>query len=85
MESYNEWKKELKKDSAGGLVPEDLKKAKRVDLVTLPSKIEGTNCSNCKFINSEGFCENKEVQMLVNKRMCCALWDAKGTIRSWIK
>ena len=70
---------------------DQLEKAEHADLITLPEKIEGTNCSNCKFVkilNAEkglGFCEHKELQMEVTARMCCKYWDAQGAERSWEK
>lgn len=73
MISFNEWKNN----------PSNMQRAKKVDLITLPPKISGTNCGNCKFIK-DGFCTNKEVQMKVNSHQCCSLWDAEGAIRPWI-
>ena len=68
---------------------EDLKRAEKADLITLPKEVKGTNCSNCKFVQivnaklGVGFCTNEAIQLSVTKRMCCALWDAEGVIRSW--
>lgn len=64
--------------------------AKRVDLVTLPESVRGTNCYNCKWISAQkekdsAFCRNVSVKQYVNNRMCCALWDAKGTYRPFDK
>ncbi len=56
--------------------------AKDSDLITLPKGIAGTNCGNCSFF-SKDFCNHKEIQLPVNNRMCCALWDSKGALRSW--
>lgn len=66
--------------------PEELDRAKKVDLITLPRKVSGTNCFNCKFIKQLdrkdiGFCGHPEVKQLVNSRNCCAKWDAEGTFR----
>ena len=64
-------------------------RAKSVDLITLPKKIEGTNCANCKFVKildesrGRGFCTNKDILLPVTAHMCCALWDAEGSGRSW--
>lgn len=70
-----------------GILPKDaeeMARAESVDLVTLPDDVKGTNCSNCKFIQMpEKFCGHPKVQMSVNERMCCALWDAEGTYRPW--
>lgn len=61
-----------------------LERAKKVDLITLPTGVKGTNCGNCKFINADkNFCENTKVLQEVNNRNCCALWDAEGTKRAW--
>ena len=68
---------------------EDQEVAKAVDLITLPESVEGTNCFNCKYIKKwdfeAGFCMNKKIELPVTSKMCCALWDAEGTIRSWEK
>lgn len=84
---------EQNKNKEGGLEysGKDQKTAKKVDLITLPSSIEGTNCSNCKFVKITdkekglGFCEHKDVQLPVTARMCCALWDHSDVKRSWEK
>lgn len=56
-------------------------RAKKVDLLTLPKNIS-TNCGNCKYF-VDGFCRNKEIMLPVTNRMCCALWDNDGSLRSW--
>ncbi len=75
--------KELK-NSQGGYMQsgEELARAKKADLLTLPPGVEGTNCANCKF-QKDGFCKHKEVQQAVTPRMCCAFWDAEGCVRAW--
>lgn len=80
MKSYKEYKNP--KDHHGGIIPKDLKKAKKVDLITLPPDIKGTNCGNCKFMDND-FCKHKEIQMPVNDRMCCAYWDNTKVKRPW--
>lgn len=61
-----------------------LSRAKDVDLVTLPENVEGTNCGNCEYVNhKQKFCDNPKVLLPVSERMCCALWDAEGTLRAW--
>lgn len=83
MKHYDEW---LKKDTQGGIIPENKKKAKEFDLITLPKNFSGTNCGNCKFFNKkEQFCDHKDIKMHVNDRQCCIAWDAQGTYRSWLK
>jgi len=74
----------------GGVDPVDqgaLARAARTDLVTLPLDVEGTNCGNCRFVtggNPIAFCLHPSVWQAVTARMCCALWDATGTRRSWL-
>jgi hypothetical protein len=87
---YTDWleqKQEQKKDAAGGLVPENMERAKKVDLITLPPDVEGTNCFNCKWVGHKKgdvrFCEQPQVKQLVNKRMCCAKWDRTDINRPW--
>lgn len=84
----------------GGTIPaneRERSRAEQVDLVTLPVKVEGTNCGNCKFISgaqtlgvdrsgnevSGGFCNHPKVYQEVTNRMCCALWDSPGTLRDF--
>jgi len=87
MKDYKLWKDDLKTNSVGGLIPEDKKKAKHVDLITLPKNVEGTNCFNCKWVmNKKGdirHCDHPEVQSFVNKRMCCGKWDNPGAKRDF--
>jgi hypothetical protein len=74
------------KDANGGLVPEDTERARSVDLISLPIDVKGTNCGNCKFVfkgKEGGYCTNNKVNMPVNDRMCCALWDNEGVRRAW--
>ena len=59
-----------------------LMRAEKVDLITLPEAIKGTNCGNCEYMDS-GYCDNPKVDQKVNERMCCALWDNKDVRRSW--
>jgi 2'-5' RNA ligase len=73
-------------DSQGGMIPTNLERAKKVDFITLPKGVPGTNCGVCKFVEERGkghFCSHPEVRMPVNSKNCCALWDAKGTLRGW--
>jgi hypothetical protein len=73
----------------GGVLPrtaDERKRAKAVDLGTLPSSIAGTNCGNCSFfdghIDGVGYCKNRAVRQYVTVRMCCAAWDNPGYLRS---
>lgn len=74
----------------GGYDPENiaaLERAANADLVTLPLNVVGTNCGNCRFVTATGqgtgFCNHPSVLQPVTTRMCCALWDAHGTLRTW--
>lgn len=74
----------------GGVLAEsdqELKRAKDVDLITLPEKVKGTNCFNCKFIKNkmikQGDCVNPRVKQKVNERQCCVLWQATGEYRQF--
>ena len=69
-------------DVLGGVIPEDKDRAKAVDFVTLPPGVSGTNCGNCRFVQT-GFCTHPKVRFAVNDRNCCALWDSVGTERAW--
>ena len=93
LKGYTEWlneaKEPLKKNGQGGFDPQgesQTNKFKKVDLITLPQNVEGTNCSNCRFVgekDGKSYCEHKDVHEYVTKRMCCALWDNKGVMRRW--
>ncbi|MGH2613125.1 MAG: AAA family ATPase, partial [Rhabdochlamydiaceae bacterium] len=76
-------------DKQSGVIPTNFDTAKKVDLITLPEGISGTNCSNCSFVTSikdgKHFCAHPRVQLEVNNRNCCALWDNKGALRDWGK
>ncbi len=71
----------------GGVIPETQAEAKRAaeaDLITLPKKVEGTNCFNCAFITGKGavrYCRHPNIRQNVSIKNCCALWDAHGVIR----
>lgn len=65
---------------------ERLKHAEEYDLITLPKNIKGTNCGNCKFIELVNeYCKNPKIDQKVTFNMCCALWDADGVKRAWVK
>ena len=72
---------------------DEIRKAKKADLLTLPLGVKGTNCFNCKFIvngvgedeDRVGFCSNPWVRVMVTNRMCCALWGHKKALNSWEK
>jgi hypothetical protein len=75
-----------REDAQGGLIPTDLKRAQRADLITLPLDVSGTNCGNCRFIHhgkTQDHCAHPAVAQPVNERMCCAFWDNDGVRRSW--
>lgn len=61
----------------GGIDPknkDELERAKKADLITLPggSKADAT---------SKRYCYNEEIKMYVTVRMCCAYWDNVGVKR----
>lgn len=61
----------------GGLkAPNDeyIAMSKRVDLVSLPGKAT---------VSEKAFCDHEEIHDWVTERMCCAKWDAKGTVRDY--
>ncbi len=64
-------------------------RAKQADLIILPDNVQGTNCSNCRFVNisdkatGQGYCRHPQVDQPVSARMCCIYWDAPGTQRVW--
>jgi len=65
----------------GGIDPrneEEMEKAKKADLITLPggSKADAT---------SKRLCYNEKVKMYVTVRMCCAYWDNARVKRPWKK
>lgn len=62
----------------------EIERAKNADLIELPRDVDGTNCGNCKFINSERrYCNHPKVDQEVHPRLCCAFWDKPGSIRIW--
>jgi hypothetical protein len=61
------------------------------DFVTLPERVPGTNCANCKFFNRD-FCgfsgelNGRQVDLRgqpVNDRTCCGAWDNPDALRTW--
>ena len=78
------WKEETVKqvgkdelNENGGLkAPNDqyVAMSKNVDLVTLPGKAT---------VTEKAFCDHEEIHDWVTERMCCAKWDAKGTVRDY--
>ena len=65
----------------GGIDPktqEEMHRAKKADLITLPggSKADAS---------SKKLCYNDEIKMFVTVRMCCGYWDNAGVKRPWKK
>lgn len=94
MKNFQEWSedKDIKKNYLGGMdpkTPDQIKIFKKVDLLTLPEKVSGTNCFNCGYIKKDksdiGFCTNEQVKQHVTDRNCCALWSREDAYRSWKK
>ena len=77
------------KNHQGGFdpqTPEQMAKWKAVDLITLPSDVTGTNCSNCMHVSKQqgtGYCTHPEIQDFITQDMCCAKWNNKGVKRLW--
>jgi hypothetical protein len=79
----------IRDNAQGGVNETDklaLERAKKVDLITLPDDIEGTNCYNCKWISghkskNHAMCTHPKVRQFVNERMCCILWTNEGEYR----
>jgi len=68
-------------NAEGGIDPktdEDMQKAQKADLITLPggSKADAAN---------KKLCYNEKLKMYVTVRMCCAYWDNKAVKRPWKK
>jgi hypothetical protein len=65
----------------GGLDPktsEEMKKAEKADLITLPG---GSKAD----VATKKLCYNENIKMFVIARMCCAYWDNPGVKRPWKK
>jgi len=63
----------------GGRDPQgstEMERAKEYDVITLPGKITVTEIHRCL---------HKDINMDVTSHMCCALWEAEGIIRPWLK
>ncbi len=63
----------------GGTVPhndEEMKNAKAGDLVTMPGD---------ELPSAMKMCNHPKMAQYVTERMCCALWDSKGTLRAFGK
>jgi len=61
----------------GGTNPtndKEMKMAEQADLITMP----GTGKPEYKVM-----CTHSKVKQFVNERMCCAFWDAPGTLRAY--
>jgi hypothetical protein len=67
-------------NSQGGIDPdndEDMERAKKADLITLP----GTKLG----VTAKKFCNNANILVFVTSRMCCVYWDNKDAHRPWKK
>lgn len=81
------------RNAGGGYdpTPAQIKQFKNADLITLPKGVEGTNCSNCRFLGRkmekgkvETICLHDSLKGTeVSARMCCAFWDNNGVVRHW--
>lgn len=78
-------------DKQGGVIPQtnpELKRAQAADYGTLPRNIEGTNCGNCEYFNSNigkgsdvGYCRHENISFFVGARNCCIFWDSPKYLR----
>lgn len=82
-EKLKEKKYSLNEDGGFDYMGSGIKKAQNADLVTLPKKVAGTTCANCKYVDANNFCTHHKVLLPVTQRMTCSLWDAVGALRSW--
>lgn len=78
----------LRRNKAGGILPanaDEMARSKAHDLITLSPDIQGTNCSNCKYIDlRSGKCKHSGLKGIsVNEHMCCIEWIRPGCIRPW--
>lgn len=76
-ERIEDAKKEL--NEQGGTAPQDaeqMKMAKDGDLITMPGKGTPTH---------KVMCVHPKIKQYVTERMCCAYWDAPGTLRAYGK
>ena len=65
----------------GGVNPQndhEMKRAKESDLITMPGKPR-------KMPTHKVPCTHARVKQYVSPRMCCAFWDAPGTLRPYGK
>lgn len=72
---------QMELNDEGGInpkTPEELERAKKADLITLPGGVKADA------INKK-MCYNEKIKMFVTERMCCAYWDNKGVKRPWAK
>ena len=77
--------KEIKVDpkelnDEGGIDPlnkEEMERAKKADLITLPG---GSKAD----VKNKKLCYNEQVKMDVTVHMCCAYWDNVGVKRPWM-
>jgi hypothetical protein len=76
---------EFETDKNGGYLfesPEALMRAKSQDIISLPLKVEGINCGNCKHSSSEGWCKQPGVNQPIEKRDSCNFWEHPGMMRA---
>lgn len=77
----------MKPNAEGGYypaTPQEKRVYRKVDLITLPPQIPGTNCGNCKWWFN-GYCKNPQIRQRVTERMCCVLWTRDEVKRPWEK
>lgn len=81
--STGEEDKVLKESYSG----EDALRAAQADLITIPDEVDGTNCANCRFVDTNR-CDHPLMQIdLLDgpENMCCDYWDEPGTIHHGVE
>lgn len=80
-------KKVVVRYSRTTLTPAQKVKAKKVELIVLPSGVTGKSCGTCQYAKKHGaesdslYCTNNQVHMNVKANWGCKLWDTKGVKR----
>jgi hypothetical protein len=66
---------------------ESIFRAKGVNLIKLPKKIESANCKNCHYWRDSkgdiGYCSFSLVSLYVTERQVCNNWAADGALNVW--
>lgn len=83
---------EIEYDRNGGVRLEgesEKARASRADLISMPERLRGVGCGNCKFFSAiggkptSGWCRHPAVDLPVSVRQCCNFWDHPHTFRAF--